>query len=746
MESRLLSVPCRGFFRLQKTTVLNSRIPSRLTEQPACYGQNSHSVGFHSSCFSQKYFDKILIANRGEITCRVIRTCKKLGIKTVAIYSQPDANAQHVQQADEAVCVGPAPSSQSYLSIPSILEAVKKSGAQAVHPGYGFLSENHHFAQTLEEAGIVFIGPPSSAIRALGDKIESKKLAKKAQVNIVPGRLMDAVDVEDALKIAHEIGYPVMIKAASGGGGKGMRIAWNDKEAREGYRLSKSEALASFGDDRLLVEKYIDSPRHIEIQLLGDGKGNTLYFNERECSIQRRNQKVLEEAPSSFLDEKTRKAMGEQAVALANAVGYKSAGTCEFLVDPQRNFYFLEMNTRLQVEHPVTELITGYDLVELMIRVAAGEKLTIEQKDIPLKGWALEARVYAEDPLRNFLPSIGILHRYREPLGIIPEKDSEQKVRVDSGVREEDEISIHYDPLISKLITYGRNRTEAIDLMIRALDSYVIRGLNHNVCFLRAVMQNARFRQGDISTKFIPLEFPNGFQGISLNLEEESELIAIASMVHHMRELRNWSIDGKIESCSFSSDAHYVVTLNIGKDGNATKRIPVSLQSNEESNFQVSFLQEKKLRSITIDFDWPVDSFVIRCTLNHVQEADNLNKTQTEVIAQLMEVIPSGYRLQFHGTQFDVLVQTPREAELSRFMPVKEKIDTTKSLLSPMPGRMYSVSVKPGDPVTVGQELAIVEAMKMQNVLRASRDCTVKAVNVKAGQDVLLDQVLIEFS
>lgn len=454
--------------------------------------------GFATSFDSSKFkmFDKILIANRGEIACRIIRTCKKLGIKTVAIYSEPDKYSVHVEMADEAVCVGPAASSQSYLNIDKIIEVVKQTGAQAVHPGYGFLSENRRFQEALAAAGVKFIGPGTEAIQAMGDKISSKKIAKEAGVNIIPG-FLGAIDNDpDLIRIANEIGYPVMIKASAGGGGKGMRIAWNDEEAVSGYRLSKQEAMASFGDDTMFVEKFIEEPRHIEIQLLADAHGNAVYLNERDCSIQRRNQKVIEEAPSTFLDAATRAQMGNQAVALAKAVGYESAGTCEFLVDKHRNFYFLEMNTRLQVEHPVTECITGLDLVEHMIRVATGEPLSFGQADVKLEGWAFESRVYAEDPLRGFLPSIGRLVRYVEPSG--------ENIRVDSGVREASEISIHYDPMISKLVTYGATRNEALQKMREALDSYVIRGLTHNINFLRSLCDHPRFISGNINTNFIP--------------------------------------------------------------------------------------------------------------------------------------------------------------------------------------------------------------------------------------------------
>ena len=473
---------------------------------------------------SHPLFDKILIANRGEIACRVIRTCKRLGIKTVAVYSEADADALHVREADEKVLIGPPPSTQSYLLIDKIVEACKKTGAQAVHPGYGFLSEKQEFQKALAKAGIVFIGPDAFAIHAMGDKIESKKLAQKAGVSTVPGWLHALKDAEEAVKIAKQVGYPVMIKASAGGGGKGMRIAYNDAEAREGFVSATSEAKSSFADDRVFIEKYVEEPRHIEIQLIADGKGNCLYLWERECSIQRRHQKVIEEAPSPFLDAKTRKAMGEQAVALAKAVKYKSAGTVEFIVDKNRKFYFLEMNTRLQVEHPVTELITGLDLVELMIRVAAGEKLPLEQKDVKLNGWAVEARLYAEDPFRNFLPSTGRLIKYREPA---PGPD----VRVDTGVYEGGEISMFYDPMIAKLCSYGKTRIDAIERMRRALDEFYVRGVSHNVPFLAALMAHPRFRAGKLTTNFIAEEFKGGFTAAHLPPRDPAMLAAVAAVV-----------------------------------------------------------------------------------------------------------------------------------------------------------------------------------------------------------------------
>jgi propionyl-CoA carboxylase alpha chain len=647
-------------------------------------------------------------------------TCKRLGIKSVAIYSEADIYAKHVAMADEAVCVGPPPSVQSYLSIPNVMEAIKKTGAQAVHPGYGFLSENQVFAKALEEEKVVFIGPPSSAIQAMGDKIESKKLAKKAKVNVIPGYLGEVNTREELLRIAHEIGYPVMIKASAGGGGKGMRIAWNDAEAIEGFRLAKAEAKSSFNDDRMLLEKYIDNPRHIEIQVLADSHGTCLYFPERECSIQRRNQKVVEEAPSPLLDDATRHAMGKQAAALAKAVGYTSAGTVEFLSDQNRNFYFLEMNTRLQVEHPITEKITGVDLVEQMIRVAAGEPLAIKQEDIKINGWAMESRVYAEDPLRNFLPSIGKLKRYREPSA------TDGTVRVDGGVLEGSEISIYYDPLLSKLVTYGPNRAAAIENMSKALDSYIVRGLNHNIPFLRAVMHNSRFQSGRLSTKFIAEEFPSGFSGIKLSEKELNELVGSAAAMYYSRALRDSTIDGQMRPPSPSGPRQLVVTAN-GQDHKVTVR-PVKSESGH------SVIVETEKTEIDVQYNWPVDSDLFNATIaNH------------KVTLQLAQILPLGFRLVHYGSNFDVLVRTPRQAELAAFMPAGSADDMSSTLRSPMPGLVLSIAVKPGDKVVLGQELAVIEAMKMQNVLRAEKDAVIEKVVANAGTNIGVDEVILQF-
>jgi propionyl-CoA carboxylase alpha chain len=651
-----------------------------------------------------KLFDRILIANRGEIACRVIRTCKRLGIKTVAVYSEADADALHVRQADEAMFIGPPPATQSYLLIDKIVDACKKTGAQAVHPGYGFLSEKQEFQKALADAGIAFIGPDAHAIYAMGDKIESKKLAQAAGVSTVPGHLAAIPNAEEAVKIAQKVGYPVMIKASAGGGGKGMRIAYDDTEAREGFVSATNEAKSSFADDRVFIEKYVEEPRHIEIQLIADGHGNCLYLWERECSIQRRHQKVIEEAPSPFLDTATRQAMGEQAVALAKAVQYKSAGTVEFIVDKNRKFYFLEMNTRLQVEHPVTELITGLDLVELMIRVAAGEKLPFKQKDVKLEGWAVEARVYAEDPFRNFLPSTGRLVKYREPR---PGPD----VRVDTGVFEGGEISMFYDPMIAKLCTYGKDRASAIDRMRRALDEFYVRGVSHNVPFLAALMAHPRFREGRLTTNFIAEEFKGGFTPAHLPPRDPAVLAAVATVVERVRDERTgMTQDGR----TVMLNREPVAVTVTGRDGN--------------------FTAEVGERRIAVQTGWvPGDPLL------H-------GKIDGQDVAVQVDAVGSGWRLVHEGGQAEALVLTPRQAELYGLMPVKAAPDTSKFLLSPMPGLLASVAVTEGQEVKAGEPLAVVEAMKMENVLRAIQDGTVKTLHAKAGDSLKVDQKIIEFA
>ncbi|KAG0336469.1 hypothetical protein BG000_006549 [Podila horticola] len=681
-----------------------------------------------------KTFDKILIANRGEIACRVIRTAKKMGIKTVAIHSDADVNSLHVQLADEAVNVGPAPTSQSYLNIPNILKAIKDTGAQAVHPGYGFLSENATFVKALDEVGVTFIGPSQEAMASMGDKIQSKIIAKESKVNIIPGFNGVVTDVDHALEISREIGYPVMLKASAGGGGKGMRIAWNDEEVKEGYKIAKTESMASFGDDRLLIEKFIDNPRHIEIQIISDKHGNTLYLPERECSIQRRNQKVIEEAPSTHIDEKTRKAMGEQAVMLAKHVKYSSAGTVEFLVDSARNFYFLEMNTRLQVEHPITEYITGMDLVEQMIRVAANQKLIPKQSDIKINGWAIESRVYAEDP-EKYLPSIGRLSKYIEPTST----KGQNEVRCDSGIVEGSEISIYYDPMICKLCTHGATRDEAIENMKRALDSYVIKGVTHNIPLLREVVSHDRFGSGKYSTKFLAEEYPTGFKGHSPNPTSLAQLASMAGLMHAKRELRNWAWGPGREALlkeELQGKAPNSWEIFVGVQG-VDEKVPVKVHklgkgANGEDEFEI---HTPGMAPFKTSAHWPLESPLITNTFDNGEE----------VTLQYLDTLPLGFRVQHLGTKFDITINNPAQHALSKYMPIKEKASTTNMILSPMPGSVVSVDVKVGDVVAEGTAVATIEAMKMANVLRSVRAGVVKSVKVKAGDSVAGDELLIEF-
>jgi propionyl-CoA carboxylase alpha chain len=663
---------------------------------------------------SKPPFSKILIANRGEIACRVIRTARAMGIKTVAVYSEADADAAHVREADEAYPIGPAPSAKSYLSIDNILEAIKASGAEAVHPGYGFLSENRAFAAALEKAGVVFIGPPPAAIAAMGDKIESKKLAQKAGVNTVPGHLGVIKDADEAVKIARGVGYPVMIKASAGGGGKGMRLAHDDAEVREGFRSATSEAKSSFADDRVFIEKFVEEPRHIEIQVLADAHGNCLYLGERECSIQRRHQKVIEEAPSPFLDAKTRTAMGEQAVALAKAVGYRSAGTVEFIVDGKRNFYFLEMNTRLQVEHPVTEMVTGIDLVEQMIRIAAGEAIQFKQKDVKLTGWAIEARVYAEDPLRNFLPSIGRLTRYREPM-------AGRGVRIDSGVYEGAEISVYYDPMIAKLIGYGEDRSQATAAITAALDAYQIRGVSHNISFLSALLLHPRFVAGRLTTGFIAEEFPEGFHAVKPSEEQRRLLSAVAAIVHHRSHLRDEQISGRISPPRQNSGADYVVVFGL-------EHTALTVAETAGGHAVIGDGGSTELIG-----DW--------------QPGDTLYRGRADGKAVAVQVDRSGtgWRLSHGGVTLELKVISPRAAALARLMPLKQAADLSRFLLSPMPGLLVSLAVKSGEEVKAGQELAVVEAMKMENLLRAERDGKVGKLHAAPGDSLAVDQAILEF-
>jgi propionyl-CoA carboxylase alpha chain len=667
-----------------------------------------------------KMFKKILIANRGEIACRVINTAKLMGIKTVAVYADADRDGLHVKLADEAVYIGPAPASQSYLVIDNILKAVKQSGAEAVHPGYGFLSENPKFAEALEKANITFIGPPVKAIEAMGDKITSKKLAAAAGVNIVPG-FMGLIDNEaHAAKIAKEIGYPVMIKASAGGGGKGMRIAWNDAEAKEGFALSKSEAKSSFNDDRIFIEKFVTQPRHIEIQVLGDTHGNMVYLGERECSIQRRNQKVIEEAPSPFLDETTRKAMGEQAVALAKSVGYTSAGTVEFIVDDKRNFFFLEMNTRLQVEHPITELVTGIDIVERMIRVAAGEKLGLKQSDIKMKGWAIESRLYAEDPHRNFMPSIGRLTHYNPPR--TGKNGDGTLVRNDTGVYEGGEISIYYDPMIAKLCTWGESRERAIEAMIVALDEFEVEGIAHNLPFLSAVMRNKRFRSGNITTAFIAEEFKDGFRGVELNDEEYSRLAAIAVAVHFETETRAAKHSGVLDNHKRRIGFEWVVVF----PSRSFETVIMPVEGGAQVRVGDGPIEH-------IEHNWTPGK-----TLGKFAFADRLKHCK-------IDLTPKGYRLRYAGADILVKVYTPRVYELAKLMPIKKPKDTSKFLLCPMPGLLRALNVNVGDVVEVGQSVAMVEAMKMENILRADRQAKVKRIAAQVGAILSVDELIVEF-
>ncbi|ANG95999.1 acetyl/propionyl-CoA carboxylase subuit alpha [Brucella pseudogrignonensis] len=663
---------------------------------------------------------KILIANRGEIACRVIKTAKKMGIATVAVYSDADRNALHVKMADEAVHIGPAPSNQSYIVIDKILAAIKETGADAVHPGYGFLSENPRFAEALKAANVTFIGPPVNAIEAMGDKITSKKLASEAGVSTVPGHMGLIENADEAVKIASTVGYPVMIKASAGGGGKGMRIAWNDDEAREGFRLSRNEAKASFGDDRIFIEKFVTQPRHIEIQVLGDQHGNVIYLGERECSIQRRNQKVIEEAPSPFLDEATRKAMGEQAVALAKAVGYYSAGTVEFIVDGERNFYFLEMNTRLQVEHPVTELITGIDLVEEMIRVASGEKLRIGQADVTLNGWAIESRLYAEDPYRSFLPSIGRLTRYRPP--VEGRRDNGSVIRNDTGVFEGGEISMYYDPMIAKLCSWGPDRTSAVEAMGDALDAFEVEGIGHNLPFLSAVMEHPRFRAGALTTAFIAEEYPDGFAGVTVSEEDAHVLAAVSAQINMAIEQRNGLISGRISSQAQSISTDWVVTLG-------GFNLPIRIAEGEGGTI-INFADGN---SLTVASDWHPGKQLGSFTVDGESIAVKVLRSGT------------GWRLRWRGIDTIAHVRRPRVAELAKLMPVKLPPDTSKMLLCPMPGVITSVLVKDGDTVEAGQPLATVEAMKMENVLRAERRATVKRITTEAGASLAVDELIMEF-
>ncbi len=653
-------------------------------------------------------FSKILIANRGEIACRIMRTAKRMGIATVAVYSDADARSLHVRMADEAVPIGGDAAADSYLVIDKIVDAAKSSGAEAIHPGFGFLSENAGFADRLDEEGIVFIGPKQRAIASMGDKIVSKRLAQEAGVSTVPGHPDIVPDADTAVRIAAEVGFPVMIKASAGGGGKGMRIARDEAETREGFLLAASEAKSSFGDDRIFIERFIEEPRHIEIQVLADSQGNTIHLGERECSIQRRHQKVIEEAPSPFLDEETRQAMGAQAVALAKAVDYQSAGTVEFIVDKDRNFYFLEMNTRLQVEHPVTEYITGLDLVEQMIRIAAGEPLPLSQDEVTLSGWAIEARVYAEDPYRNFLPSTGRLVRYQAPA-------ENAHVRVDTGVYEGGEISMFYDPMIAKLIGGGTTRGAAIKEIRDALDAFHIRGISHNIPFLSAVLAHPRFIEGRLSTGFIEEEFPDGLQPRALTDTETALFVAVSAVLQHRNMVRSPDAAGS------------AWVMRIGDND-----YPVDVAVDGDDCMVAIEIGDAPVRQ-SISSGW------------RPGEAVFAGSADGEDIRFQADRLGIGWRLFHAGMQADVQAMPRRAAELSRLMPVKEPPDLSRFLLSPMPGLLIRVAVGEGDEVKAGEELAVVEAMKMENVLRAERDGVVRAIHAAAGDSLAVDQSILEF-
>ncbi len=663
-------------------------------------------------------FSKILIANRGEIAVRVIKTCRRLGIATVVVYSDADAGSLAVEMADETVHIGPSPAAQSYLVADKIIAACRQTGAQAIHPGFGFLSENAGFAQRCADEGIVFIGPNPGAISAMGDKIESKKFAQKAGVSCVPGHIGEIADTTEAVKISEEIGYPVMIKASAGGGGKGIRVAWTRQDVEEGFPAVRAEAKASFGDDRIFIEKFIESPRHIEIQVLGDKHGNVVHLFERECSIQRRNQKVIEEAPSPLLDEATRQAMGAQAVALAKAVNYDSAGTVEFVAGQDKSFFFLEMNTRLQVEHPVTELITGLDLVEQMIRSAWGEKLALEQKDLKINGWAIESRIYAEDPYRKFLPSIGRLVRYDPPTE--GEKEG-YKVRNDAGVREGDEISMFYDPMISKLCTWAPTRLAAIDGMGRALEDFHIEGLGQNIPFLAAVMDEDRFRSGKLATSYIKDEFPDGFKGTVPTPAQLDILTAAGAAMQRVYAARARSHASGLASAPRDEWIVFV--------GHAKRRVKVA----GEGDITVQLLDEGRVLTLT-DIDWRPGKPVFKATLDG--RAFTVQATPAA----------EGFTIRHRAAKARVLVLTPRSAELHGKLPEKQAADTSKLVLSPMPGLVVSMDVTAGQQVREGEVVCVLEAMKMQNIIRAERDGVVKAVNAKGGDPVAADEVLVEFA
>ncbi len=664
-------------------------------------------------------FKQILIANRGEIACRIIKTARRMGIATVAVYSDADRDALHVEMADEAIAIGPPPAAQSYLDIEKIVAACRQSGAEAVHPGYGFLSERAAFAAALAKSGIVFIGPNAKAIAAMGDKIESKKAAARAKVSTVPGHLGVIEDEKQAIAIAEQIGFPVMIKASAGGGGKGMRIAFNKAEVKENFARARSEAKSSFGDDRVFLEKFITDPRHVEIQVLGDKHGNVIYLGERECSIQRRNQKVIEEAPSPLLDDTTRKRMGDQAITLAKAVGYDSAGTVEFVAGQDRSFYFLEMNTRLQVEHPVTELVTGIDLVEQMIRIAAGEPLKLKQSDIRLSGWAVESRIYAEDPYRNFAPSVGRLVRYRPP----PEEVRDGiTIRNDTGVIEGGEISLYYDPMIAKLVTHAATRLEAIDAQAEALDAFTIEGIRHNIPFLAAVMQHPRWRAGKLSTAFIAEEYPRGFERTPPQGEVAHAIAAVAAAIDHVLGERKRRISGQLNR-AVTRERHRAIWLG-----------PDEIQADVGHQDDAIVVTFEDGAPHILASDWVPGMPVWAGTMDDQR------------IAMHVRMIPNGFELAYRGFEVKAFVYTEREAAYARLMPLKKLSGSEKAVRCPMPGLVVSLAVSEGQEVKTGETLAVIEAMKMENVLRAERDGVIKKIRVKQGDSVAVDAVVMEFA
>jgi len=662
-------------------------------------------------------FKTILIANRGEIACRVIQSARAMGIATVAVYSDADRKALHVRMADESVHIGPPAAKDSYLNMERLVQACRETGAQAVHPGYGFLSENPEFCSLLERESIIFIGPPPHAITAMGDKITSKKIAAKAGVNTIPGHEGVIKDKDDAVAAAREIGYPIMLKASAGGGGKGIRIARNDDECRDGFERCASEAMSCFGDDRILVEKFIEEPRHIEIQIMADSHGNILYLGERECSIQRRHQKIIEEAPSPFIDEETRRAMGEQAVALARAVQYVSAGTVEFIVDQDRNFYFLEMNTRLQVEHPVTEMVTGLDLVELMIRVAGGEKLPLSQDDVKLHGSAIESRIYAENPFRDFLPSTGRLVYYRTP-SIEP-----GRVRVDTGVYEGGEISMFYDPMIAKLITWGEDRNSAISFMRDALDEYLIRGIKHNISFLAAIMALPRFKEGRLSTNLIAEEYPEGFRQQDVVQDDPALPIVVLSVIHRLYMDRAARLSGQLAGHERRVLDDWVVIVD--NTYHPVKVWPFQAKGEHHVEYEG--------KKYVIHTDWCFCQPLFRGTINGESCCFQVKRRGIR------------YAITHQGLRTNGFVMTPRAAELHRIMPVKTQADLSGFLLAPMPGLLVKLSVQEGQEVKAGEELAIIEAMKMENVLRASQDGIIAKVFAQLGDSLTVDQPILEF-